>query len=1314
MSSPSTEPSASSDGVQDSRSGAHAAAVPPAVLLATGSSLANPAASAGLVHRSAASSNPPSAASAASAASDSDANAHVSPSHGSDANHDDAVGDKSHAPNPLRAAFRSILPSQQSVAALVDTRLRFAPDPLKELLKTTAPDVLAAVLIAVVGLVYLSPRLAALVAIVAAAFGLGRAWASLQRPSVSGYDRLTALLASRSPSDPAVDSDPIVAAFTAEMAARAAAIAAGDLPADIADVPPGILAQLDRIISYIVRDFIDGWYTRVNHSRSTEFPDSVTVSLREAFTTLGFMGSRLNPATLVLSLIKTILTHVREYRFLEASGQSLADYRASNPRSVFNRIVTDADVHEHLRDLAMRISIHILPRADRSSSVVFSIVREIVATSVLLPIVNKFADPDRINEMLLGALQKKAKDANDAKGAVAGKKDAAPPLPPRSVDPAGSGTTSTSPNSAVYPERRSSKAKISQAGVHRSPSTVSVSGAAGPDALFADTTTAETDKKRDVDVQVTAADDGLAYLQLYIMADTFRQLAHMGGHALDAPSDGGPSGTTESLTDTEALRADACQVLDSVFGGGLDSASDAGSTSEADGRDGLGVDFGDAAATRAFVAELRRDIRDRPGPDVLLPLQHRVEAFLHGRSFNAFKDSTFYAEVAATVAADLDTTPPPPLPPVTRARKLQIVIEEHLRRIHSISIDMESADPDTFPALLETKVGLQTEVVALRDMLADETDADANPAAPARPVFVDLAACTLSVDAVDPAAKPAEPAVFRLSVSGSLGQWTVSKTYTDFERLHRALLAHFAKMDRLPMPARPAEDGNGSGASGVGGFGSAMPSLVKASSSSSLRTGLLQLGSSSSSAALATDRDADRAEAERRAAARAKLATALEVWIHRVAADPLLALSDHVLAFVARPVADDAQTAAASRGRRHTTAQRFGLVGATGMAAGLAHMPSDADTAAVGGLRPSASNGELQQMMFRAFKSAGTAIKKATVATGEGVVAAAVSVATVSTSGAVGAYQSITDVVTSTSTVTSVVGSVDRSGGSGGGGAHQMYALSSSSSSSSSSFSDRYDTDGDRDGDRDDSDMPTPTAGPGITKRRSSTHLRSHELLPTEQSRLSKHDLALILEHTFTTIEELFQLTSPTQWIRAQGLHMVRVVLHQTYGNTMSAWLQGKVETAMSEPAVERYLASVAGAVWPDSHFGGTQALAMRQWQAALGTRLWDTVARGQAAGGDLVFTVDFSDLPRMPPQIPARTDAQKADTRSRAKALLVGGGEPGSGLRGSLETVARVVGRLNAILGMTRLFNMLQVVELNRLLLCLLIECIVKSVLGQ
>lgn len=159
--------------------------------------------------------------------------------------------------------------------------------------------------------------------------------------------------------------------------------------------------------------------------------------------------------------------------------------------------------------------------------------------------------------------------------------------------------------------------------------------------------------------------------------------------------------------------------------------------------------------------------------------------------------------------------------------------------------------------------------------------------------------------------------------------------------------------------------------------------------------------------------------------------------------------------------------------------------------------------------------------------------------------------------------------------------------------------------------------------------------------------------------KLRKAELETILDCTFGAIEEIFHLTAPTNWLRNQGLHIVKNLLRNAYGSVISELIQSKLNSFVASENICYWLDTASGGIWPDE------------------------------------------------PE-PDRTESEKLASYLEAKRLLLHSSSS-TPLGAGIEKIQMVVGRYNTVLGMTRVTNMLQNQGLNQLLVFNLLEIIVQ-----
>ncbi|KAJ3152703.1 sorting nexin 13 [Irineochytrium annulatum] len=205
-----------------------------------------------------------------------------------------------------------------------------------------------------------------------------------------------------------------------------------------------------------------------------------------------------------------------------------------------------------------------------------------------------------------------------------------------------------------------------------------------------------------------------------------------------------------------------------------------------------------------------------------------------------------------------------------------------------------------------------------------------------------------------------------------------------------------------------------------------------------------------------------------------------------------------------------------------------------------------------------------------------------------------------------------------------------------------------------------------------------------------------------QQPPLTPAELEVIMDCLFGTIEEVFHLSDPNQWIRQKGLHVVKSLLRRTHGSTISQLIQSRLEEAKSTEKVTSYLKTTTESMWPG---GVWHANAGDVAAAPAGDASRATPADGGNDGEERKAEVKVSEKE----EVRERTEEEKGDTRVEAKHLLL----KCSGLLG-LDGLERVLGKYNTVVGVTRLFNMVQHRELNKGLMCAVLEAFVKSMLSD
>lgn len=188
---------------------------------------------------------------------------------------------------------------------------------------------------------------------------------------------------------------------------------------------------------------------------------------------------------------------------------------------------------------------------------------------------------------------------------------------------------------------------------------------------------------------------------------------------------------------------------------------------------------------------------------------------------------------------------------------------------------------------------------------------------------------------------------------------------------------------------------------------------------------------------------------------------------------------------------------------------------------------------------------------------------------------------------------------------------------------------------------------------------PQQKSSSGNKKISTSTSNSSSSVSAAELDR----DTEIILEGLFGVVEEVFNLNDPNQWIRQKGLQVMKTVLRKAYGPILMNLLRQKSEEYRDQDAVASYICRVTDMFWP---------------------------------GGKWPSSADKAS------SIAVRSVAEMEETKAKAKQIFISGGViPVDGL-------AKLVGRYNCNVGLVKLFNMLQHKDLNRQLVCSMLESIV------
>ncbi|KAJ1978513.1 phosphatidylinositol binding [Dimargaris cristalligena] len=177
----------------------------------------------------------------------------------------------------------------------------------------------------------------------------------------------------------------------------------------------------------------------------------------------------------------------------------------------------------------------------------------------------------------------------------------------------------------------------------------------------------------------------------------------------------------------------------------------------------------------------------------------------------------------------------------------------------------------------------------------------------------------------------------------------------------------------------------------------------------------------------------------------------------------------------------------------------------------------------------------------------------------------------------------------------------------------------------------------------------------------------------TQTKSLQPEEIELLIETCFALLDEVFDLNDTKQWFRRKALAVLKQLLRQSYASTISGSFVDLVTKYTDATTVAEELTKLTDSLWPN------------------GVWYTGTVAEG-----------------RTPPATPTtaqavlgeRTEEQKEATKLEARVLFV---------NRMPDALQRMVGDYNGVMGMTRLFELLQHPELMRPIVIKLMDNVFK-----
>jgi len=178
---------------------------------------------------------------------------------------------------------------------------------------------------------------------------------------------------------------------------------------------------LGEIVDFVIRDFVTTWYSKL--AESNRFPNTLRSCLNRI---IGILAERMIQVDwvehLTTSLVDDVASHLRLFKIARNKMRSPtveADARGNDLEAIFFKLEVDMEgtvcrdsvctdnvnLHRYLQDICDLLLYLLLPEHEYDAGSVRVLTREILACSVLQPLLNLVADPDTININIIWLLK---------------------------------------------------------------------------------------------------------------------------------------------------------------------------------------------------------------------------------------------------------------------------------------------------------------------------------------------------------------------------------------------------------------------------------------------------------------------------------------------------------------------------------------------------------------------------------------------------------------------------------------------------------------------------------------------------------------------------------------------------------------------------------------------------------------------------------------------------------------------------------------------------------------------------------------------
>lgn len=176
--------------------------------------------------------------------------------------------------------------------------------------------------------------------------------------------------------------------------------------------------EINEIVSFIIRDFVQAWYKDI--SSSSTFPTAVSELVHTCLDKILGRATQIDlPALIVKRILPKVTAHIEQFRHSEVAlrgaglerhltqSEELDLLLASRYTERLHPAVdnlstsfTRQSEEMHLRNLVDKVLPFVLPETEGKSKALKIVAREIMACSVLYPVMEMLSDPDFWNRTI--------------------------------------------------------------------------------------------------------------------------------------------------------------------------------------------------------------------------------------------------------------------------------------------------------------------------------------------------------------------------------------------------------------------------------------------------------------------------------------------------------------------------------------------------------------------------------------------------------------------------------------------------------------------------------------------------------------------------------------------------------------------------------------------------------------------------------------------------------------------------------------------------------------------------------------------------